>query len=141
VSGLTDFFMENSEKVGIVKYAPSSRFRGEDGNPIEWELRALSNKEVKELRKLSGKKVLDKKGREVQDVDTETYISKMVVECIVYPNLNDVELQNSYGVMEAEKLLDVMLICGEYNRLMNKIQEINQYHSTIEDEEREAKNS
>jgi len=40
-------------------------------------------------------------------------------------NLDDIELQNSYGVMGADALLKTMLTPGEYPEYMEKVQEVN----------------
>lgn len=67
-------------------------------------------------------------------------MSAVVTKCVVYPNLNDKELQDSYGVMGAESLVKTMLKPGEYIDLINKVQEVNGYNVTQEDLVEEAKN-
>ena len=60
--------------------------------------------------------------------------------CVVYPDLTDAELQNSYGVMGDDNLLKKMLKSGEYAALLNKVQEINGFDITTQDLVDEAKN-
>ena len=73
--------------------------------------------------------------------DGNKYLVKMAVACIVFPNLNDKELQDSYGVMGAEKLIMEMIDNpGEFNAFMDKIQEFHGFKQTFQDKVDEAKN-
>jgi len=58
----------------------------------------------------------------------------------VFPNLNDSELQDSYKVMSADKLLKVMLKPGEYQDYLKKVQEVNGYDVPLDELVEEAKN-
>ena len=71
----------------------------------------------------------------------DAYFCKLAAACTVLPNLNDKELQDSYGVMSAEQLLKVMLSVGEYNTLLWKTQEVNQMEISLQDKVDDAKNS
>jgi hypothetical protein len=64
----------------------------------------------------------------------------MTAASVAYPNLNDAELQNSYGVMGAEALLEAMLTAGEYITLSGKVAEINGFNESVEELVEEAKN-
>ena len=44
---------------------------------------------------------------------------------MVFPDLKDAALQNSYGVVGAERLLAKLLLAGEYDRLRMAVEEIN----------------
>ena len=59
---------------------------------------------------------------------------------MVYPNLNDVELQDYYGVKDAEALLKTMLKPAEYTELKVRVNEVLGYDLSMEDEVEEAKN-
>ena len=65
----------------------------------------------------------------------------MAAACIVYPNLNDRELQDSYGVMGADQLLGEMIDDpGEYNEFISKIQAYHGFDQAFQDKVDEAKN-
>ena len=64
----------------------------------------------------------------------------MCVACTVYPNLNDAELQDSYGVKGADALLKKMLLPGEYTEYKAKVMEVNGYDMSMEELVDEAKN-
>ena len=59
--------------------------------------------------------------------------------CIVYPELGNAELQDSYGVKTKPELLTAMLLPAEYQDLAAEIQNINGF-KTQEDLTEEAKN-
>lgn len=142
MSDLKMFFAENVQKEENVKYVASKRFMGKDNKPVEWELCCISSKEDEDIRKICTKKVpvLGQKGRFTTETDGNQYLGKLAAKCVVYPNLNDAELQNSYGVMGADTLLKTMLKSGEYSDLVVKIQEINGFNESLEDVVEEAKN-
>ena len=82
----------------------------------------------------------NKKNQYQREVDYDMYLGKLAVACTVSPNLNDAEVQNSYGVMGADALLKTMLTPGEYADYLVKVQEICGFETTLQDEVQEAKN-
>jgi hypothetical protein len=139
MSGLSGFLSQNAIKVENEKYAISERFVDDKGNPIPWEIRCLSEEENETIRKSCVKKVRNK-GVVSQETDYDLYLAKFAVESVVFPNLKDAELQKSYGVLGAEKLLKKMLTGGEYALLLKKAQDINGFDSDMEDLVEEVKN-
>lgn len=139
---LSMFFAENALKEENVKYAASKRFLAKEGKPVEWELCCISSKEDEEIRKSCTKKVQipGKRGQFTSETDVPQYLGKLAARCVVFPNLNDAELQNSYGVMGSDNLLKAMLKSGEYSDLIVKVQEINGFDADIEEQVEEAKN-
>lgn len=103
----------------------SKRFVGADGKPVEWEIKTISAEEDEALRKSCTRKVQvpGKKGQFSQEIDANKYLGLLAVSCTVYPNLNDAELQNGYGVMGADSLLKKMLHSGEYTAFLAEVQE------------------
>ena len=97
------------------KYAPTKDFVDENGKPIEWEFKHLTTAEdrlIKESCLVGGK------------FKHSAYVRKLIVASVVWPDLNNVELQNEYGVMSAEELLEELISCpGDWDRLSIKIQE------------------
>lgn len=124
-----------------VKYVASKRFV-EKGKPVEWELRAIDSDLDEAIRKECTKRVpiAGKRGQYNQETDTDKYIGRMCVACTVYPDLNDVELQQSYGVMDGLSLLKKLLKPGEYTEYKAKVMEINGYDMSMEELVEEAKN-
>ena len=74
------------------------------------------------------------------DFKTNTYFKNIVTETVVYPNLRDKELQDSYGVMDPSELLNRMLNSSEFNKLLEKCLEINGLNKSFDELKNEAKN-
>nr|WP_289706723.1 phage portal protein [Enterocloster clostridioformis] len=121
---LSCFLSQNVAKVENKKYVASKRFLGPDGKPMEREIKCVTSEEDDEFRKSSTKRVPipGKKNAYVPETDYNQYLGKLAVACTVFPNLNDKELQDSYHVMDAEALLKIMLLPGEYAEYVEKIQ-------------------
>ena len=142
MGGLSGFLKQNAVKVENEKAALSNRFLGADKKPIQWEIRCITPAEDEEIRRecLRRAPVPGKKGQFVAEVDADLYMGKLAAKCTVFPDLNDKDLQDSYGVMGAEELLDVMLLPGEKDALGAKVQEINGYDAEADEQVEEAKN-
>lgn len=142
MSTFSAFFAQNKLKPETEKLAVSKNFVDENGKPLEWELRVLSAKEDIDIRRASTRKVKapGKTGATSQEFDVNVYLSKMTAASVVYPDLNDAELQNSYKVMGAEALLEAMLTAGEYIALSGKVAELNGFNESVEELAEEAKN-
>ena len=125
-----------------VKYVASKRFVDKNGNPQEWEIKPIDSDLDEQLRKECTKKVQipGKRGQFNQETDTDKYLAKMCVACTVYPNLNDAELQDHYGVKSGDALLKKMLKPGEYTEYKAKVMEVNGYDMSMEEMVEEAKN-
>lgn len=142
MSNLSYFLAENVQKEEVVKYTASKRFKNEKGIEIEWELGCITSDEDERLRKSCTKKVQvpGKKNMFTPETDFDKYLGLLAVQCVKYPDLNNVEIQNSYGVMGADFLLKTMLKPGEYQDLLKKVQEINGFDTGMEELVEEAKN-
>lgn len=142
MGNLSCFLSQNAVKAENEKFVASKRFIGADKKPVEWEIKAISSKEDEALRKESTKRVPipGKKGQYTQETDYNLYLGKLASECTVFPNLNDKELQDSYHVMGADTLLKAMLTAGEYAGFLEKIQQVNGFDTTLEEQVEEAKN-
>lgn len=142
MSGLSMFFAEQVEKEKVMEYVASKRFTDEKGSPAKWLIGCVNGAVDEALRKECTRKVPipGKKNAYVPETDYEAYLGKLAARCIQFPDLNNVELQNSYGVMGADVLLKTMLKPGEYQDLLKKVQEANSFDTTLEEEVEEAKN-
>ena len=139
---LTAFLAQNAEKVENVKYVASTRFRDEEGMPMEWEIRCISGDEDEKLRRASIRRALvpGKKSQFTSETDMELYAGKLAVACTAFPNLHDQQLQDSYGVRGAEALLKTMLTPGAYASYVIKVQEVCDFDTDFENAVEEAKN-
>ena len=135
------FMVGNALKGDTVKFVASKRFVIK-GKPVQWEIKAIDSDTDEAIRKECTKRVpiAGKRGQYNNETDTDKYIGKMCVACTVYPNLNDAELQDSYGVKGADALLKKMLLPGEYTEYKAKVMEVNGYDMSMEELVDEAKN-
>lgn len=143
MNNLSAFLNQNAIKQENTEVIVSKRFIDpETGELAKWELRAATTAEEENVRKACTKRVQvpGKKNQYMEQTDQSAFVRKLTVECVVSPNLNDAELQNSYGVMGAENLLMEMLIPGEYAELVKNVQEITGYDVTFDETVEEAKN-
>lgn len=142
MGGLSGFLKQNAVKVENEKAAVSNRFLGADKKPIQWEIRCITPAEDEEIRRecLRRAPVPGKKGQFVAEVDADLYMGKLAAKCTVFPDLNDKDLQDSYGVMGADILLKAMLTPGEYAGYLNKVQALNGFDVSMDEMVEQAKN-
>lgn len=130
------FLRSNAEKKReVVSFAPSTRFTNEEGDPVSFVLRLLTGPEIAKLQN----DAVRIEGGEAE-FDSEQFASDLMVRSVVYPNLKDAELQDSYQVMNEKDLLAAMLEGGEYQRLSAKCQEVNGLRDNVNDLKMHAKN-
>ena len=140
MGSLSCFLAANVEKRENKRVVISDRFR-DKGRPVEWELRSISAEEDEAIRKICTKRVpvVGKRNQFTQDFDANAYLAKLAAKAVVFPDLNDAELQNSYGVMGAEQLIKTMLYKDEFDKLTECLVEATQADDVNEAIE-EAKN-
>lgn len=142
MSQFSAFLSQNRAKPENKKVVASKHFV-EDGKPILWELRCLSAKESEAIKKSCTYRapVPGKKGLYLPETDFDAQACKLAAASTVFPDLNSKELQDSYGVLSAEDLLQAMLTPGEYLDYVRKAQEVNGFDVDMSDLVDEAKNS
>lgn len=101
MSTLSAFMKPSVEQVPNVKYAASPRFKGEDGKPELWEICCIDADEYSRIRNgcIKNVPVPGKKNQMTQQLDTYAFQAKVCARCTVFPDLNNSELQNSWGVV------------------------------------------
>ena len=124
------------------KYAASNNFKDEDGKTIEWELSAPTPKEANDILDSCTRRIPINRARTqfTQETDRVLYLCRLVTASVVYPNLNDKELQDFYKVKCAEDLVRTMLTQGEYDALVTKVSEMCGYEQNFEAEVEYVKN-
>jgi len=138
---LKAFLAENAIKAEVEEYVASERFVDAERKPIPWRIQPLTAERCTQILNNSKKKEFIPGSRDVKvTTDSDKFIKSLVTECVVFPNLNDVELQNSYGCTNAGELIQKMLTPGEYTDLANTVQEVNGYEVGMKDKIQRAKN-
>lgn len=89
-----------------VQVVVSERFRGEDGQALAWRLQPVTAEDMQRLWAAG-------------NADGGSgLVLRLLARAVVYPDLQDAALQDSYGVLGAEELLLRMLSPGEYRVLL-----------------------
>ena len=138
---LNAFFAQNAQKIETEKYVASTRFVDKD-KALEWEIGCITAGENNKIRQscMTQKPVRGgKRGQFMPEFDANSYQAKISAKCTIFPDLNDPELQNSYGVMSAEELIATMLLPGEFEDYAARVLEVNGFKTETELVE-EAKN-
>lgn len=120
---LNGFFKNKAKQVDDVRVVVSERFTDKEGKPLEWVLHPISTKTVQEINK---KNTVTKlvNGKRVEETNKENLDADLLEHVVLYPRLNDVELQDSYGVTNVNDLLSTMLYPGETQVLMQALQDV-----------------
>ncbi len=132
MSELSQFLKSNKKIKENIKYAATKSLCDKDGNPLEWELKPLTSSDHEEIRDQA---VVN--GR----FSPALFRAKVIASCVVYPDLYDSELLESYGVLTPEQLVPEMVDdVQEYNALFDKVISIGD-NADINEKVKQAKNS
>ena len=105
------FYRENRKDRQEREVLLSDRL-AKDGGQMLFRIRSMSQRENADIWKRCGE-------------DENRYEGAVLAESVVFPDLKDAALQNSYGVAGAERLLGKLLLAGEYDRLRKAVECIN----------------
>ncbi len=136
------FLKKNKVRRENVLYAASKSLTDEDGKPLMWTIRPISTKENEQIRDecMVDVPVEGKPWSFRPKLELRKYTAKLLAACVVEPNLYDKELQDSYGVMSPEALIQEMLDNpAEYQEFADFVQRFNGFDSTLEEKIDEAK--
>ena len=136
------FMKRNKIKKPNTKFVATKSLVDENGKPLEWEIKALTTREAEKIREACTIEipVKGKPGMYRPKLNTDMYTTKMVAAAIVYPDLYNAELQNSYGVATPEDLIKEMVDSpAEYMDMVNFVQNYSGFE-TMQEKVDEAKN-
>lgn len=143
MSNLTLFLKKNKKVRENTKYAATKSLCDENGKPLEWEIKALTTTETENIRSecTTEIQIPGKPGMYRPKIDSKLYIAKLIASSVVFPDLYNKELQDSYGVKTPEDLLKQMVDDPtEYNAFADFIQNYTGLDSSLSDKVEEAKN-
>lgn len=128
--------MEETKKVVI-----SKRFVGEDGKPVPFVIRTITNEENIALNKKC-RRVEFVRGQRYESFDSIKYQNALIVACTVTPDFRDADLCKRYGTFDPLDVPSRMLNAGETGALVDAIMRLNNLlGQDVEEIEDEAKNS
>lgn len=143
MSALSRFMKQNKLAKENTTYAATKSLRDENGEPLLWEIKPLSTKKDEQIKEqcMVDVPVKGKPNLYRPKLNTSAYLSKMLAASVVYPDLLDAELQDSYGVKTPEDLLKEMIDDpGEYNDFGLFIQNFNGFNVSLDEKVEQAKN-
>ena len=109
--GQEHFYRENRKDRAEKEIILTERLTN-DGGQMLFRIRPMSQWENEDIWRRCGE-------------DEKRYEGMVLAESVVFPDLKDAALQNSYGVVGAERLLMKLLMAGEYDCLKKAVEEIN----------------
>lgn len=111
----------------------SSRFLGEDGRPVPFKIRALTQEENAQISKRSMRLVKGGKRGE-KELDNTEYASRIIAAATVEPDFSSETLCKAYGTMDPLEVPGKMLLAGEYKRLMDAVMDLSGFHDDLEED-------
>lgn len=129
------FFRCNKEVKENEALAVCSDLKDADGNTVLWEIRHITTEENEDIRQ----ECMEERDGKYR-LNVNKYLGRITAEAVVYPNLYDASLQDSYGKRNPDELLKAIVDCpGEYDALVSFVQEMNGFTSMKEDIDRAKK--
>ena len=111
----------------------SDRFVGDDGKPVPFKVRAISQEENDALVR-AATKTRNEGGQRVERLDSVEYAQRLIVAATVSPEFRAKDICEAYGVVSPLMVPGKMLLSGEYNRLMKAITELSEFDEAAQDE-------
>lgn len=111
----------------------SGRFVGDDGKPVPFKVRAISQEENDALVR-AATKTRNENGQRVERLDSVEYAQRLIVAATVSPDFRAKDICEAYGVVSPMMVPGKMLLSGEYNRLMKAITELSEFDEAAQDE-------
>lgn len=137
-------FMKGNKKQKTNTFYPATKsLVDKDGKPLVWEIKPISTKEDEAIRDACTFEVPihGKRNQFRIKIDANAYMTKQLAASVVFPNLLDAELQDSYGVKTPDALLKEMVDDPtEFAEFAAFVREFNGFDETINDAVEEAKN-
>ena len=113
------------------------------GKPKQMKFKPITAELGDEIRRKSRNTTIHK-GQKIVNTNEEKFLSNMIIETTIVPDLKNAELQKAWGVMGAEDLLSAMktkMLDGEFAKWADAVSEVNGYSQESMDElVTEAKN-
>ena len=101
----------------------SNRFQDENGHPVPFKIRALTQEENDRITKQATRQT-KVNGQTVEKLDSVDFSRRMVVSATVEPDFQAKELCDAYGVLDPLLVPGKMLLSGEYAKLLNAITDL-----------------
>ncbi len=133
---LQEFLNQNIVE-GMTKKIPvSERIKDKDGKLFEFEIKSVSQRELRDLRTKYTK--INKKGK--QEIDSEALNEELVIGCTINPNFKDAASIKATGCVTPSQYLNKVLLPGEIDNINKAILEFSGFGKSIDELVEEVKN-
>ena len=142
MAGVSSFFKQNKKIKENTFFKATKGFCDENGEPLKWEIRPITTKVNERIQEscMIEIPIPGKPNQYRQKVNVGEYSKKLIAASVVHPDLYDKELQDSYGVMTPEELVQELVDdSGEWNAFLLFINKYNGFVS-LQEEITDAKN-
>ncbi|MEG2261772.1 MAG: hypothetical protein RSB98_02890 [Raoultibacter sp.] len=137
-------FLKKNKKIRENAFYPATKsLLDEVGKPLMWEIKPLTTAIDESIREQCTEDALveGKNNTYRSKINVNRYMAMQMVAAVVFPNLHDAALQDSYGVKKPEDLLHEMIDSpGEYIDFGNFIRKHSGFDTDMETEVEKAKN-
>lgn len=133
-------FLHPVQPEGAKEVYISDRFRDEEGKPVPFKIRALTQEENDATAKKC-RRVREVSGQKQEYLDTTRFNRELVVLATVEPDFSSAEVCEAYGTRIPTQVPGKMLLAGEYSRLLREIMSLSGFDAeSAAALEEEAKN-
>nr|DAP41294.1 MAG TPA: tail assembly chaperone protein [Caudoviricetes sp.] len=111
----------------------SKRFLGEDGKPVPFKIRSLTQEENAAIIKAATRqKKVD--GQWQDSIDANELSARTIVEATVFPDFRSAELCERYGTKDPVQVPGKMLLAGEFSRLIDAVSKLSGFDKSLDEE-------
>ena len=111
----------------------SKRFLGEDGKPVPFKIRSLTQEENAAIIKAATRqKKVD--GQWQDSIDANELSARTVVEATIFPDFRSAELCEKYGTKDPVQVPGKMLLAGEFSRLIGAVSKLSGFDKSLDEE-------
>lgn len=111
----------------------SKRFLGEDGKPVPFKIRSLTQEENAAIIKAATRqKKVD--GQWQDSIDANELSARTIVEATVFPDFRSAELCEKYGTKDPVQVPGKMLLAGEFGRLIDAVSKLSGFDKSLDEE-------
>lgn len=111
----------------------SKRFLGEDGKPVPFKIRSLTQEENAAIIKAATRqKKVD--GQWQDSIDANELSARTIVEATIFPDFRSAELCETYGTKDPVQVPGKMLLAGEFARLIDAVSKLSGFDKSLDEE-------
>lgn len=111
----------------------SKRFLGEDGKPVPFKIRSLTQEENAAIIKAATRqKKVD--GQWQDSIDANELSARTVVEATIFPDFRSAELCEKYGTKDPVQVPGKMLLAGEFGLLIDAVSKLSGFDKSLDEE-------